>query len=98
VNREMEELGQFLSWVPATLSHGGRWVMLSYHSLEDRQVKQSFQRLAQQGALKILTKKVVQPSNAEIAANPRARSAKMRVAERLLPNPPGTPQGEAWQQ
>jgi 16S rRNA (cytosine1402-N4)-methyltransferase len=99
VNREMEELGQFLSRVPATLSHGGRWVMLSYHSLEDRQVKQSFQRLAQQGALKILTKKVVQPSNAEIAANPRARSAKLRVAERIIPNQHGMPpQGEAWQQ
>jgi len=98
VNREMEELGQFLSRVPATLSHGGRWVMLSYHSLEDRQVKQSFQRLAQQGALKILTKKVVQPSNAEIAANPRARSAKLRAAERIIPNQHGMPQGEAWQQ
>jgi 16S rRNA (cytosine1402-N4)-methyltransferase len=98
VNREMEELGQFLSRVPATLSHGGRWVMLSYHSLEDRQVKQSFQQLARQGALKILTKKVVQPSTAEIAANPRARSAKMRVAERIIPNQHGMPQGEAWQQ
>jgi 16S rRNA (cytosine1402-N4)-methyltransferase len=98
VNREMEELGQFLSRVPATLSHGGRWVMLSYHSLEDRQVKQSFQQLAQQGTLKILTKKVVQPSTAEIAANPRARSAKMRVAERIIPNQHGMPQGEAWQQ
>jgi 16S rRNA (cytosine1402-N4)-methyltransferase len=70
VNREMEELGQFLSRVPATLSHGGRWVMLSYHSLEDRQVKQCFQRLAQEGMLKILTKKVIQASEAEIAANP----------------------------
>jgi 16S rRNA (cytosine1402-N4)-methyltransferase len=98
VNREMEELGQFLSRVPATLSHGGRWVMLSYHSLEDRQVKQSFQRLAQLGALKILTKKVVQPSNAEIAANPRARSAKLRAAERIIPNQHGMPQGEAWHQ
>ena len=83
VNREMEELGQFLSRVPATLSPGGRWVMLSYHSLEDRQVKQGFQRLAQQGLLKILSKKVIRPSEAEIAANPRARSAKLRVAERV---------------
>jgi 16S rRNA (cytosine1402-N4)-methyltransferase len=72
--------------------------MLSYHSLEDRQVKQSFRQLARQGALKILTKKVVQPSTAEIAANPRARSAKMRVAERIIPNQHGMPQGEAWQQ
>ena len=98
VNREMEELGQFLSRVPATLSQGGRWVMLSYHSLEDRPVKQCFQRLAREGALKILTKKVIQASDAEIAANPRARSAKMRVAEKIDSDQHGSPQGKAWQQ
>jgi 16S rRNA (cytosine1402-N4)-methyltransferase len=104
VNREMEELGQFLSRVPATLSPGGRWVMLSYHSLEDRPVKQCFQRLAHEGVLKILTKKVIQASDAEIAANPRARSAKMRVAEKIDPDQPGTagkygmPQEEEWQE
>ncbi len=104
VNREMEELGQFLSRVPATLSPGGRWVMLSYHSLEDRPVKQSFQRLAQEGVLKILTKKVIQASDAEIAANPRARSVKMRVAEKIDPDQPATagryemPQEEEWEQ
>ena len=58
-------------------------MVLSYHSLEDRPVKQAFQRLAQEGTLKILTKKVIQASDAEIAANPRARSVKMRVAEKL---------------
>jgi 16S rRNA (cytosine1402-N4)-methyltransferase len=94
VNREMEELGQFLSRVPATLSQGGRWVMLSYHSLEDRPVKQCFQRLAQEGTLKILTKKVIQASDAEIAANPRARSVKMRVAERIASDNHETPRGE----
>jgi 16S rRNA (cytosine1402-N4)-methyltransferase len=91
VNRESEELGQFLSRTPATLSPGGRWVVLSYHSLEDRAVKRAFQRLAQQGALKILTKKVVRPSVQEIRENPRSRSAKMRVAERTaqgIPQPP----------
>jgi 16S rRNA (cytosine1402-N4)-methyltransferase len=96
VNREMEELGQFLSRVPATLSPGGRWVMLSYHSLEDRQVKQAFQRLAHEGLLKILTKKVITASDAEVAANPRARSVKMRAAEKIDPNQPGTPQEDAW--
>jgi 16S rRNA (cytosine1402-N4)-methyltransferase len=102
VNREMEELGQFLSRVPATLSPGGRWVMLSYHSLEDRQVKQSFQRLAHEGLLKILTKKVITASDAEVAANPRARSAKMRAAEKIDPDQPATagepgkPQEDAW--
>jgi 16S rRNA (cytosine1402-N4)-methyltransferase len=89
VNREMEELGQFLSRVPATLSQGGRWVMLSYHSLEDRPVKQAFQKLAQEGVLKVLTKKVIQASDAEIADNPRARSVKMRVAEKLDPEQRG---------
>lgn len=62
--------------------------MLSYHSLEDRPVKQCFQRLAQEGVLKILTKKVIQASDAEIAENPRARSVKMRVAEKLDPDQP----------
>jgi 16S rRNA (cytosine1402-N4)-methyltransferase len=98
VNREMEELGQFLSRVPATLSPRGRWVMLSYHSLEDRPVKQAFQRLAQEGTLKILTKKVIQASDAEIAANPRARSVKMRVAEKIDSDQHGEPLGKAWQQ
>jgi 16S rRNA (cytosine1402-N4)-methyltransferase len=98
VNREMEELGQFLSRVPATLSPGGRWVMLSYHSLEDRPVKQCFQKLAHEGVLKILTKKVIQASDAEIAANPRARSVKMRVAEKMDPDQHGMPQEDEWEQ
>ncbi len=85
VNRELEELGQFLSRAPATLSLGGRWVVLSYHSLEDRLVKQAFLRLAREGVLNILTKKVIQPSAEEICENPRARSAKMRVAEKTAP-------------
>ena len=88
VNREMEELGQFLNRAPATLAPEGRWVVLSYHSLEDRMVKQEFRRLAGEGVLNVLTRKVVRPSEAEIAANPRARSAKMRVAEKLMPAGP----------
>jgi 16S rRNA (cytosine1402-N4)-methyltransferase len=88
VNREMEELGQFLNRAPATLAPEGRWVVLSYHSLEDRMVKQEFRRLASEGVLNVLTRKVVRPSEAEIAANPRARSAKMRVAEKLMPAAP----------
>ena len=57
-------------------------MVLSYHSLEDRAVKQAFRRAQSAGVLHILTKKVIRPSAAECAANPRARSAKMRVAER----------------
>jgi len=88
VNRELEELGQFLDRAPATLAPGGRWVVLSYHSLEDRMVKQEFRRLAADGVVQVLTRKVVTPSEREIAANPRARSAKMRVAEKLMPAAP----------
>ncbi len=83
VNREEEELGQFLSRTPATLNQEGRMIVLSYHSLEDRVVKQSFQALARTGEFKVLTKHVIVPSDAETATNPRARSAKMRVIERL---------------
>jgi len=88
VNRELEELGQFLDRAPATLAPGGRWVVLSYHSLEDRMVKQEFRRLSGQGVVTILTRKVIRPAEREIAANPRARSAKMRVAEKLMPSQP----------
>ncbi len=87
VNRELEELEQFLARTPATLASGGRWVILSYHSLEDRLVKQAFQRLARESTLKLLTKKVVRPTTQEVRANPRARSAKLRAAERKPPRP-----------
>jgi 16S rRNA (cytosine1402-N4)-methyltransferase len=83
VNREMEELGQFLSRTPATLNSGGRWVVLTYHSGEDRQVKQAFQQGEREGTLKVLTRHVIQPSEREISANPRSRSAKLRCAERV---------------
>jgi len=83
VNREEEELEQFLSRTPATLFSGGRWVVLTYHSLEDRPVKQAFQRLQREGSFRVLTKKVIRPNQEEIKTNPRARSAKMRVAEKI---------------
>jgi 16S rRNA (cytosine1402-N4)-methyltransferase len=82
VNREEEELEQFLSWTPATLASGGRWIVLSYHSLEDRMVKRAFQKLEREGSFRILTKKVLRPGPEEIRNNPRSRSAKMRVAEK----------------
>ena len=83
VNREEEELEQFLSRTPATLNLEGRWVVMSYHSREDRPVKRAFQQLEREGRFRVLTKKVIVPSEAEIASNPRARSAKMRVAEKV---------------
>jgi 16S rRNA (cytosine1402-N4)-methyltransferase len=83
VNREMEELGQFLSRVPATMNPGGRCVLLTYHSREDRLVKEALREAAKQGTLKILTKHVMRPSEQEERANPRSRSAKLRCAERV---------------
>ena len=83
VNREMEELGQFLSRVPATMNPQGRCVILTYHSREDRIVKEAFREADRQGTLKILTKHVVRPSEQEERANPRSRSAKLRCAERV---------------
>ncbi len=83
VNREEEELEQFLSRTPVTLNLGGRWVVLSYQSLEDRLVKHAFQQLERDAMFRVLTRKVLVPSEEEIQANPRARSAKMRVAEKV---------------
>jgi 16S rRNA (cytosine1402-N4)-methyltransferase len=83
VNRELEELGQFLYRTPATLSSGGRWVVLTYHSREDRPVKRAFQEGEKAGTLKVLTKHVIVPGEAEQAANPRSRSAKLRCAEKV---------------
>jgi 16S rRNA (cytosine1402-N4)-methyltransferase len=83
VNREMEELGQFLFRTPATVNSGGRMVVLTYHSREDRPVKQAFQQGQKDGTLKVLTKHVIIPSPAEQQANPRSRSAKLRCAEKV---------------
>ncbi len=83
VNRELEELEQFLDRAPATLAPGGRWVILSYHSLEDRRVKQSFRNWAAAGVLRVLTRKPVRPTLEEVETNPRARSARLRAAEKL---------------
>jgi 16S rRNA (cytosine1402-N4)-methyltransferase len=83
VNREMEELGQFLSRTPATINPGGRLVVLSYHSREDRLVKHAFQEGERQGTLRVLTRHVIQPGEEELANNPRSRSAKLRCAEKV---------------
>jgi 16S rRNA (cytosine1402-N4)-methyltransferase len=59
-------------------------VVLSYHSLEDRMVKQAFREYERAGQFRVLTKHVIQPSAAEVAANPRSRSAKLRAAEKAV--------------
>ncbi len=81
VNDEQGELDQLLAAAPDLVKSGGRMVVLSFMSLEDRKVKQSFQALARERRADILTKHVVRPSSEEIKNNPPARSAKLRALE-----------------
>jgi len=83
VNGELESLELLLAQVLGVLKPGGRVVVLSFHSLEDRLVKRAFRAWQQEGRAQILTRKVVRPSEEELRANPRARSAKLRAAERI---------------
>jgi len=83
VNRELEQLAAFLDQAPGWLLPGGRLVVISYHSLEDRQVKQRLAALEKAGVMRRFTKKPLTPTPAEVRANPRSRSAKLRVAEKL---------------
>jgi 16S rRNA (cytosine1402-N4)-methyltransferase len=83
VNREVENLAALLERAPRALSPGGRLAVISFQSTEDRLVKQAFRSAEQTGLLKIVTKKPVSPAEAELAKNPRSRSAKLRIAERL---------------
>ena len=86
VNGELEGLGAFIEDTVRRSPKGTRFVIISFHSLEDRIVKRAFQALARgdEGApvLEVLTRKPVMAAEAEVAANPRARSAKLRAAER----------------
>lgn len=81
VNRETEELEALLETAPGLLAPGGRFVVITFMSLEDRQAKESFRRLSQRGVLRLLTKHVVKPAEREVDANPASRSAKLRAAE-----------------
>jgi 16S rRNA (cytosine1402-N4)-methyltransferase len=98
VNDELGELKEFLRAIPDHLAPGGRVAVISFHSLEDRMVKRSFREEAtdclcpreqvvcvcgHRARYRILTKKPVMAGEEEVAANSRARSAKLRVAERL---------------
>ncbi|MBI1976693.1 MAG: 16S rRNA (cytosine(1402)-N(4))-methyltransferase RsmH [Candidatus Omnitrophica bacterium] len=82
VNRELESLEEALPGIVRFLKPGGRICVISFHSLEDRVVKLFFRRLAAEGQLKLTIKKPLAPSPAEVHGNPRARSAKLRVAEK----------------
>jgi 16S rRNA (cytosine1402-N4)-methyltransferase len=83
VNRELEDLQALLKAAPRILKPGGRLVVISFHSLEDRIVKDATREGAKQGLYRLLVKKPVTPGQEEIDRNPRSRSARMRVAERF---------------
>jgi 16S rRNA (cytosine1402-N4)-methyltransferase len=83
VNHEQEELDALLESIPSLVKPGGRAVIVTFMSLEDRKVKQSFQALAKAGRAQILTRHVVRPAEEEIRNNPPSRSAKLRALELL---------------
>ncbi|MBM3818131.1 MAG: 16S rRNA (cytosine(1402)-N(4))-methyltransferase RsmH [Acidimicrobiia bacterium] len=82
VNRELEGLDAFLGDAVRRLAPGGRIVVITFHSLEDRIVKHTFRALQAAGEVAIRTKRPVVPGEGEVERNPRARSAKLRAAER----------------
>ncbi|MGB7157733.1 MAG: 16S rRNA (cytosine(1402)-N(4))-methyltransferase RsmH [Tepidisphaeraceae bacterium] len=83
VNDELPNLTALLERAPRALKPGGRFAVISFHSTEDRMVKLAFRSAEQTGLLKILTKKPLSPADDELARNPRSRSAKLRIAEKL---------------
>jgi 16S rRNA (cytosine1402-N4)-methyltransferase len=85
VNGELEGLDTFLTAAAHRLADGARMAVIAFHSLEDRIVKHTLRGLAQsdQALVQVLTKRPIEATDVETAENPRARSAKLRVAERL---------------
>jgi 16S rRNA (cytosine1402-N4)-methyltransferase len=83
VNDELENIKSGIGQAKNILAAGGRLAAISFHSLEDRIIKNFFREEDKKGNLKVLTKKPITAGLAEITANPRARSAKLRVAEKL---------------
>ena len=84
VNGELDNLDALLERIPARLDVGGRAAVISFHSLEDRRVKRSFASAVDSGSFRSLTRKPRTPGPEEIDRNPRSRSAKLRVMERIV--------------
>jgi 16S rRNA (cytosine1402-N4)-methyltransferase len=100
VNQELVALARFLAAAVGRMKQGGRLAVISYHSLEDRMVKEAFRRdsgvclcppklpacvCGARKALEVLTRRPIRPSEAEVGRNPRARSARLRAAEKVVP-------------
>ena len=83
VNAELESLRDLLEQAPGCLRPQGRVAIISFHSGEDRLVKEDFRVRAREGVYTVLTRKPLTASPDEVAANPRSRSAKLRAAERV---------------
>ena len=83
VNEELENLKKILETGWKILKRGGRMCVISFHSLEDRMVKETFRTLEKEGEMRVLTKKPVTPCEEEQKRNPRSRSGKLRCAERI---------------
>lgn len=83
VNDEPGELDRLLVLPPDLLAHGGRMVVISFMSIDDRKVKERFRELGREGRARVLTKHPLRPTEEEIARNPASRSAKLRVLERI---------------
>jgi 16S rRNA (cytosine1402-N4)-methyltransferase len=81
VNHELDEIESLLAALPELVGPGGRVVTISFHSLEDRILKQHFQALGRSGQARVLTKHIVAPSEEEVRRNPPSRSAKLRCVE-----------------
>jgi len=98
VNAELDEIKALLNAAPGLLKPGGRLVVISFHSLEDRLAKDALREGAQQGVYEVLTRKPVTAEEEETDRNPRARSAKLRAAERKaeLEIGPGSSHRSKW--
>jgi 16S rRNA (cytosine1402-N4)-methyltransferase len=81
VNQELEALDRLLSDLPGLMRPGGRAAIISFHSLEDRRVKQAFVQLDRQGQARRLTRKPLTATDAQRQENPRSRSAKLRAVQ-----------------
>ena len=83
VNRELEQLEQFLKDFPQTLKKGWRCLIITYHSIEDRITKNAFKALAESWSFQLVNKKVIVPHYTEVQRNKAARSAKLRIIEKV---------------